>query len=134
VTDGGGSGKIAAMARIDDEQIVWVATSRPDGRPHLSPIWFVWLRGRMWICTGADAVKSRNATAEPRVSVALQDGMKPAVGEGVVTIHERPYPADVAEAFMARFGWDITTPDDDGPYDALWEVVVERWLFDDPTT
>lgn len=120
------------MARIDDEQIVWLATTRPGGRPHLSPIWFVWVDGRMWLCTGIDAVKTHNVRGEARISVALQDGMKPAVGEGSAVVHERPYPPAIVDAFMARFGWDINRPDD-GPYDALWEITIDRWLFEDPT-
>ena len=30
--------------RLRTEANVWLATMRPDGRPHVSPIWFVWVR------------------------------------------------------------------------------------------
>ena len=26
----------------------WLATVHPDGRPHVMPVWGVWLGGRLW--------------------------------------------------------------------------------------
>ena len=120
------------MGRLDDETIVWLATVRPDGRPHLTPIWFVWFDERFWICTGRDAVKTRNVIENPRVALSLQSGTAPLVAEGRATVHARPYPAAVVDAFASRFDWDITQPDAEGSYDALWEITVDRWLFSRP--
>ena len=121
------------MGRLDDETTIWLATVRGDGRPHLTPIWFVWVDQRVWVCTGADAVKTRNVTANPRVALSLESGSKPLVAEGVAVVHQRPYPPAVVDAFAAKFDWDITRPDEDASYDALWEITVERWLFGRPT-
>ncbi|GAC1363002.1 MAG: hypothetical protein NVSMB4_19660 [Acidimicrobiales bacterium] len=118
--------------RLTEARNLWLSTIRPDGRPHLTPIWFVWHAGRFWICTGAEFVKTRNVRRDPRVSLALEDGNAPVVAEGRVTVHSRPYPADVVAAFQAKFSWDISTPDADGAYDALLEVVVDRWLWGAP--
>ena len=30
----------AAAQRLATEPILWLATTRPDGRPHLVPVWF----------------------------------------------------------------------------------------------
>ena len=30
------------LQRLETEAIIWLATVRSDGRPHLTPIWFVW--------------------------------------------------------------------------------------------
>ena len=109
---------------------MWLATVRPDGRPHLTPIWFVWLDDRFWICTSEQAVKTRNARHDPRVMLSLESADQPAVAVGEVTIHAPPYPAPVVAAFEAKFSWDISALDDDeGPYDSLWEVTVARWLM-----
>ena len=121
---------MARDERLREERNLWLATTRPDGRPHLTPIWFVWHRSRFWICTGAGAVKTRNVRATPTVVLALEDGNDPIVAEGTVTLHERPYPDDVVDAFGAKFGWDIRRTDDaDGPFDALWEIAVDRWVM-----
>ncbi len=118
------------MTRVDSEKNVWLATVRPDGRPHLTPIWFAFVDGRFWICTGADTVKATNIRVNERVSVSLEDGTAPVVAEGTATIHERPYPPAVVDAFAKKFEWDISRTDDpDGPFDALLEITVSRWLM-----
>ncbi|MCU1395799.1 MAG: Pyridoxamine 5-phosphate oxidase [Ilumatobacteraceae bacterium] len=119
--------------RLQTERNIWIATVSPDGRPHLTPIWFVWQGARMWICTGASAVKTRNVRREPHVMVSLESGDSPVVGVGTVVVHERPYPPAVVDAFATKFEWDITDPDDkDGPFEALWEITIERWLMGGP--
>jgi F420H(2)-dependent biliverdin reductase len=122
------------MARIDDGTTIWMATVRPDGRPHLTPIWYVWHDGKVWVCTGMSFVKTRNVLLEPRVALSLEDGADPVVAEGTVVVHGRPYPRAVARAFRSRFDWDIDRPDADGEYDALWEITIDRWLMGSPET
>jgi len=118
--------------RLREERNVWVATSRGDGSPHLTPIWFVHVGGAIWICTERGNVKSRNVRRRPAVALALEDGDRPVVLEGTVQVHERPYPEDVVAAFRSKFDWDIARGDDDGEYAALWEIRPERWLMGGP--
>lgn len=120
------------MTRLDSDRNVWVATVRPDGRPHLTPVWFVWHGGRIWLCISATSVKARNLRHHPHVSLCLESGNDPLVAEGRVVIHQRPYPAELVAAFAARYEWDITTPNDNGEFDALIEVEIDRWLMGDP--
>jgi hypothetical protein len=125
--------RTARQVRLRDEKNVWLCTVRDDGTPHLTPIWFVFRDDTFWLCTGAAAVKTRNVLANCAVALALEDGNRPVVVEGEVTVHDRPYPRDVVDAFLTKFGWDIARTDDpDGPYDALLEVPVRRWLFGGP--
>jgi len=123
------------MARVDDERIIWLATVRPNGRPHLTPIWYCFQNHRFWICTSGESVKTRNVQLNPNVSVSLEDGTRPLVAEGTVTVHQRPYPQLVIDAFIHKYDWDISRRDDpDGTFDALLEVAVHRWLMGDATT
>ena len=119
--------------RLQSERNVWLATTRPDGRPHLTPIWFVFVDGRFWIGTGRDNVKTRNVGTNPRVSVSLEHGNAPVVAECVVTVHESERPADVVAAFASKYDWDIRIPDDpDVGAVVLWEVEPVKWLFGRP--
>ena len=119
--------------RLDQEGNIWLATTRPDGRPHLTPIWFVYVRNRFWIGTGRDNVKTRNVASNPAVSVALEDGDDPVVAEGTVTIHHEARPDDVVDAFQAKYDWDITvSPDSDIGIVTLWEITPTKWLFGKP--
>jgi hypothetical protein len=50
----------------------WVGTTRPDGRPHLMPIWAAWCDGRLWLEGGATTRRARNIEANPAITVGLQ--------------------------------------------------------------
>jgi PPOX class probable F420-dependent enzyme len=50
---------------------VWLSTVRPDGLPHLVPIWFSWDGDRVFIASKPNAVKVRNLQAKPTVMLAL---------------------------------------------------------------
>jgi pyridoxine/pyridoxamine 5'-phosphate oxidase len=103
---------------------VWFATVRPDGRPHLVPIWFVVDGDRWYICTNPGSVKARNLKANSSVSLALEDGDRPFVVEG----QARPVDvtAGVADKFRAKYDWDITS---DSEYTQLIEITVSRQLL-----
>ena len=122
----------SAEDRLHTERNLWVATTRTDGRPHLTPIWFVWHDARVWICTSAGSVKAHALTRNPRVSVALESGGSPVMAEGIAHRFARPYPPAVRAAFVAKFDWDIDVDDEDGVHDALFEIVIDRWLQGSP--
>ena len=116
--------------RLSAERNVWLCTLRPDGSPHVTPVWFAHLRDRWWISVGARSVKARNAAADPRVSLALQDGDEPVVAEGRTTVHTEGFPPDVVAAFQERYDYDIRAPFEwHGQNRALMEVNVTRWLM-----
>ena len=110
--------------------VLWLATTRPDGRPHLTPIWYRFVDGRFWMCATARAVKVRNLELNPACSVAVEGAGRPVVAEGRARLHRRedgPFPPAVVAAFLERFDWDIDR-DPDG-YTRLIEVEVDRWLY-----
>lgn len=114
--------------RLADETIIWLATTRPDGRPHLLAIWFVHVDDALWIATGADSVKITNLRANPAVSVSLESGMRSAVGEGSARIVTAPFPDAVVAAFVERFDWDIANGSDaDMGALALVRIDIDRW-------
>jgi PPOX class probable F420-dependent enzyme len=72
----GTSGQLLdTAARIDcllrREPVVWLSSVRPDGLPHLVPIWFSWDGERLFIASKPNAVKVRNVQAKPIVMLAL---------------------------------------------------------------
>src|SRR3954454_16843240 len=56
-----------------------VATVRPDGRPHVAPVWFVLddATGQLVCHTGAETVKGRALRRDPRVAVVVDDQAPP---------------------------------------------------------
>ena len=53
------------------EPIVWLSTVRPDGTPHLVPIWFSWDGERLFVASKPEARKVRNLRRNPRLMLAL---------------------------------------------------------------
>ena len=45
--------------RLHTESNIWLATVRANGKPHLTPIGFVYVEQAVWVCTGLGAVKSK---------------------------------------------------------------------------
>ncbi|UQT57067.1 pyridoxamine 5'-phosphate oxidase family protein [Streptomyces durmitorensis] len=37
-----------AAQRLTAARTYWIATTRPDGRPHTRPVWGVWLEDGLW--------------------------------------------------------------------------------------
>ena len=112
-------------ARLRDESNLWLATTRPDGRPHLTPIWFVYVDDCFYVCTSSKAVKARNVRANATASVALESGNQPVIAEGTARVIGRPYPPTVAAEFVRKFDWEL---DSEPEYDVLIEVAPTRWL------
>jgi len=56
-----------------------LATVRPDGGPHVQPIWFVLdeTDGALVFMTGARTVKGRNLRRDPRASLVVDDEAPP---------------------------------------------------------
>ena len=111
--------------RLLKERNVWIATTRSNGKPHLVPIWFVWVRERFYICTAENSVKVKNLRHSAQASVALENGDAPVVAEGAVQLLERPFAEDIAALFQQKYQWDISA---DNQYSLLIEVTPIKWL------
>lgn len=121
--------------RLAKEHNAWLATVRPDGRPHVTPVWFVYIDGRFWVGTGRDNVKTRNVLSNPAVVITLEDGVQPVVAEGTAVVHQNARPDAVVAAFTEKYGWDITLSiDPDVGAVVLWEITPRRWPFGAPQT
>ena len=115
---------MATRDRLESEKNVCVATVRPDGRPHLVPVWFV-VEGDAWyICTGPASVKARNLQRNAHIALALEDGNDPLVVEGQARA-VAPAPR-VVQRFKQKYDWDITT---DETYSQVYQVVVQKKLL-----
>jgi PPOX class probable F420-dependent enzyme len=72
-----------ATERLARSHDYWVATVRPDGRPHVMPVWGVWDDGAVWFSSSNGARKSRNIAANSECVVTTSDANEPVVVEGV---------------------------------------------------
>lgn len=95
----------AAERRLVEERGYWVATVRRDGRPHVMPVWGVWIEGAFVFGTSRESRKGRNLAADPLVAVHLADPDEVVVIEGVA--EELAAGADFdrfEDAYAAKYG------------------------------
>ncbi len=111
--------------RLLQERNIWMATVRPDGRPHLVPVWFVWTEGKLYVCIEPESVKARNLAGNSNVSLALEQGNHPVICEGEARPLPAPWPPAVVALFQDKYGWDISA---ERQYTRLVEIVPRRWL------
>ena len=116
--------------RLGTESVVWLTTLRPDGSPHVTPVWFVFADDSWWIASGSRNVKVRNLRGDSRVALALPDGHAPVVAEGTARLHVVDFPRHVVDAFQQKYDqWDIEGLEAPGVRRTLIEVTVSRWLM-----
>ena len=107
------------VQRLRAEPIIWLSSVRPDGRPHLVPVWFLWDGAAIFIFSQPQAQKLRNLRANPAVTLALEaadEGGDIAILEGTATIGETRNGASILPAYAAKYekpitqmGWTLET-------------------------
>ncbi len=61
----------AEFGGVAEPHTHWLATTRPDGRPHVVPIGAVWHNGRFYFSSGPGTRKSRNLAQNPHCVMTL---------------------------------------------------------------
>ena len=97
----------AIEARLSRETTIWLATTRHDGRPHLVPIWYVWLEGKLYLSTGTDTQKYLNMYRNQSVSLALPDTQNVIIIEGEAHAANRETTTILADYFYNKYEWDF---------------------------
>lgn len=97
---------------------IWLATVRYDGRPHLVPVWFVWLDGKIYFATGSDTQKFTNMYRNQSVSLSLPDPMNVVIIEGEAHVAERQTIDVLADYFYHKYEWDFRYDDS-----ANWRLI-----------
>ena len=107
-----GSGLIdwaEAERRLTGSHDYWCATVRPDGAPHVMPVWGVWLHGRLWFSSGLGSRKARNLAADPRCTLTTDSAGDPVVVEGrAERVTDRAAIAPFLDAVNAKYDADLT--------------------------
>jgi PPOX class probable F420-dependent enzyme len=91
-----------AVEQLAGSRNYWVSTTRPDGRPHATPVWGLWLDGAVWFSVGRTSVKARNVARNPGIAVHLESGDQVVILEGrAVARRERLGP--FLDAYEAKY-------------------------------
>jgi PPOX class probable F420-dependent enzyme len=93
--------------RLRDAVILWLASVRPDGRPHLVPVWFLWEGETILIFSKPENQKVRNIRQNPAVTVSLDEtdeGDDVVVLEGAAELDGDPQLSTALPAYAAKYG------------------------------
>lgn len=77
-------------ARLIAATQYWLATVRPDRRPHVVPRWGVWLDGRFFYDGAPTTRHARNLAENPACSLNLESGTETVIVEGSSTPTRAP--------------------------------------------
>lgn len=106
-----------AQARkvLDDAELYWVSTVRPDGRPHVTPLLGVWLDGATYFCTGSTERKAKNLMQNPHCILTTGcnklDGLDLVVEGEAADVSDETELRSVADAYEAKYGTHLTAPE-----------------------
>ncbi len=68
--------------RLVEATEYWMASTRPDGRPHVVPRWGVWLDDRFWYDGSPDTRHALNLEENPACALHLESGTTVTIVEG----------------------------------------------------
>lgn len=102
--------------RLETAENYWVATTRPDRRPHVTPVWGVFVDGSLYIDGIPSSRWSRNLVANPAISIHLESGTDVVILEGFVEdlVTDADTGARVVDAWNAKYGRVTPHPATDG--------------------
>lgn len=97
-----------AEERLANSRNYYLATTRPDGRPHVMAVWGVWFGGRYYFSTGEGSQKARNLRVNPECVVATDVLTEAVILEGRVkkatgakTLQE------FARVYREKYDWEM---------------------------
>jgi hypothetical protein len=114
------------IARLNKEENIWLASVRPNSKPHLVPVWFIWNDETLFICISSESVKFKNISQNAQVSISLEDGNTPVICEGLSERITRPWSANIVKQFKIKYDWNIET---DQEYNQLISISPQKWLY-----
>ncbi len=96
--------------RLRKNLIIWLSSVRPDGRPHLVPVWFLWDGKNILIFSQPNTQKIRNLRQNTNVILALddtKDGEDVVMLEGKAEFLNDPAVNPTLPAYAAKYNSEL---------------------------
>ena len=133
-TEGRTSSRVDSL--LDRETVVWLSSVRPDGRPHLIPIWFLWDGEAVLFASKPHACKVANLRENADCMLAIGD---PDADFDVALIEARAELASMPTADLLAAGLPtksrermdvavLTPATFAATYSQVVRIVPTRWL------
>jgi uncharacterized pyridoxamine 5'-phosphate oxidase family protein len=134
--------------RLKKSRQYWIATTRPDGRPHVMVIWALWMDGALYFSTGSKSRKAQNLANNPRCTMCTQNAAEAVILEGEVEAEKNVNRIrDFLKLYEKKYKWDMSEMADDllklkepvfllrpkvafGMAEKTFSKSATRWIFD----
>ncbi len=115
----------AAVGGMSEAEIFWLATVRPDGRPHVTPLLAVWADDALHFTTGPGERKAKNLAANPHCALTtstaggndLHVGLDVVVEGEVERVEDEATLRRLAELYVEKYGSEWRFEVRDGGFD-----------------
>jgi hypothetical protein len=99
-----------ARERFSKSHNYLLSTVRPDGAPHVMPVWGIWLSGAFYFSTAASSRKAKNLAQNPKCVVCNEQADEAIILEGIARrMAENEIPPDAFTAYKAKYEWELDT-------------------------
>jgi nitroimidazol reductase NimA-like FMN-containing flavoprotein (pyridoxamine 5'-phosphate oxidase superfamily) len=97
--------------RIEDAELYWLSTVRPDGRPHVTPLISVWLDEAAYFCTGPIERKAKNLARNSHCVLTtgcnlLGEGLDVVIEGDAERVSDDAELQRIAAAYESKYGSD----------------------------
>ena len=97
-----------AVQRLETSHNYWIATTRPNSRPHLMLVWGIWWENALWFSTGARTRKAKNIAVSPHCVIATEKADEAVILEGIAqNITDRSVWKQIVEIYNRKYGGDL---------------------------
>jgi uncharacterized pyridoxamine 5'-phosphate oxidase family protein len=136
-----------AEDRLKKSRQYWIATTRPDGRPHVMVVWALWLDGKLYFSTGKQSRKAQNLAKNRNCVMTTEKADEAVILEGVVETEERPDRIrEFIKLYEKKYDWKLGEMGEDlvslkqplfylspsvgfGFWEKKFASTATRWLF-----
>jgi hypothetical protein len=130
--------------RMASARNYWISTTRPDGRPHVMPVWGVWVNDAFYFGTDRRSRKARNIASNAAMTVHLESGDEVVIVEGYAEeVTDRAVLSQVDKGYAAKYKMGLSGHPGDSVIYGLqprvafgwrendFNLSATRWAFDD---
>jgi len=97
-----------ASDRLANAHNYWLTTVCPDGRPHVMPIWGVWIDSAFYFSTGRRSRNSLNLKMNGNCIVCPEDAREAVILEGAASeVNDSHLCKRFLEVYKKKYDWDI---------------------------
>jgi general stress protein 26 len=99
-----------ALALLEQAKIYWLTTVRPDGRPHVTSLFAVWLDDAFYFCTGDTERKAKNLARTAHCVITtgchVDEGLDVVIEGDAVKVTEEARLRRLAELWKSKYNWN----------------------------